>query len=113
MPQAALEHAREPRARHGIVESIAGRIEVLGQLAFLAHEMPRVLVRRRDPDLVDVLAGGHALEELFRLDRRDAVVLVLDRDQRAVGPERPPSRRQYHENDQRGSGSPGYHLPWP
>ena len=33
LAQAPLEDAREPRARHRIVEAIRGRVEILGQLA--------------------------------------------------------------------------------
>ena len=52
--QASFEDAREPRARHGIFEAIGGRIEILGQLAFLPDEVPRILVGRHGRDGIEL-----------------------------------------------------------
>jgi hypothetical protein len=88
LAQAALEHAREPRTRHRVVELVRGRIEVLGELPLQTDEVPRVLVRAGDRARVDLESPRDTFEKIARRVGRNAIVLVLGSDQRAVGPDR-------------------------
>ena len=87
LAEAALEDAREPRARHRIVEAVRGRVEILGQLLFLADEVPRILVRRRGGVGVELQARRHAFQELARVIGGDAVVVRFLRNQLVRAPQ--------------------------
>ena len=68
------------------------------------HEFRRDAEPRRD-------AFGEALR--IAVGRRRAVCLASGAISAALRQIGSPSARQNSENAQRGSGSPGYHLPWP
>ncbi len=87
LAQAPLEDARKPRARHRIVEAVRGRVEILGQLLFLADEMPRILVRRRGRFGVELQAQRHSFQELPRVLGGDAVVVRFLRNQLVRAPQ--------------------------
>ena len=89
LAQAALEDAREPRARHRIVEAVRSRVEILGQLLFLADEMPRILVRRGGGVGVELQARRHAFQELPRVICSHAVVVRFLRNQLVRAPQSP------------------------
>ena len=96
-----------------IVDLRIGGIDVGGQRALLQHPFGRI------PKAGGTVVRGDA-EPPARLSVNQCASLteaafsgLLGDDQRFVLPVGLPSVRQNSENAQRGSGSPGYHLPWP
>ncbi len=79
LAESALEDARQARSRHRVIELVRGCLEILGQPAFLAHEVPRVFVRGRHGFGLELEPASDTAQEFARLIGRDAVVFVLGR----------------------------------
>ncbi len=106
---------REARALFRVLELRLERIDVDRQPPLPPEVVPDVLVRRRWH-----AAGRRPARRRARMMKRLAsrlAVPVVDRSRRRSvrRPSRSaaPSRRQQQPSAQRGSDSPGYHLPWP
>ena len=99
------EAARQAEARH---EQRAVRLPLVDLPA------ERVLVGRDHVVGIQPQALGEANGEPLRRVER-GVRAAAARSEISAGSRHKgtPSRRQYSANDQRGSSSPGYHLPWP
>ena len=113
--EAALEHPGEPRPLHRVVELVVERIDVRRQAALAARSRQRVLVGRqaRSSGSSSSRSARRQREALARrpMWRRPAAAVGRPAPDRATAACR--RRASSSAKAQRGSGSPGYHLPWP
>ena len=109
-----LELAHDAGALDRIVDLGIGRIDIGRQRAFLQHPVGRIFERRQHVRGRDTEAARKRFTEAMRVVASKALPLrLLGAISAAFCQIGLPSLRQSSENAQRGSGSPGYHLPCP
>ena len=109
-----LELTHDAGALDRIVDLGIARIDVVRQRAFLQHPFGGILERRQHVFGRDAEPAGKAFGEAMRIvDRRRRAPAFRSAISAAFCQIGLPSPRQNSENAQRGSGSPGYHLPCP
>ena len=111
-----LEFAHDAGALGRIVDLGIARVDVVRQRAVFEHPLGGILEGRQHVLGGDAEPAGKALDEAMRVIGRDGAGVfsgfsgAISAAFCQIGL---PSVRQNSENAQRGSGSPGYHLPWP
>ena len=110
----SFELTHDACALDRIVDLGIARIDVVRQRAFLQHPFGGIFERRQHVFGRDPQFAGKAFGEAMRIvDRRRPRRRFLSAISSAFCQTGLPSTRQNSENAQRGSGSPGYHLPCP
>ena len=109
-----LELAHDAGALDRVVDLGIGRIDVGGQRALLQHPVGRILEGRQHVLGGDAEPARERFGEPVRVvGRRPSPRASRSRSARRRCQIGLPSVRQSSENAQRGSASPGYHLPCP